>query len=199
MKILLTLILILGLFSCQENKKNNKLNINIIANDTVYKKATTFLNSRYKFIGQNGNSGEIILSEKTGQKIGGKFNSGMLNIKNPVNKAFLFLTDQKIKFDSLPDLLNPTDFSLVDEFQKSTSEKNLKSQLIEKDEDALTNQKAYKLTFAFIRNQKDTVGFQNTYQIIINNRFCSINYLNDTRENFKELEREFEGLALRIK
>ncbi|GGK35884.1 hypothetical protein GCM10007962_32800 [Yeosuana aromativorans] len=168
-------------------------------NDTIYKKTSTYLNSKYKLIGKKGNSGEIILSENTNQKIGGNFNFGIIETNKPQNKAFVFLSDQKIKFDSLPKLDNPTDFSLVNEFEKSTSEKNLKSVLIEKDENALTNTKAYKLVFAFIKNQKDTLGFQNTYQLIANNRFCSINYINESRENYIEMEKEFEGLALRIK
>ena len=199
MRILTTLFLILTLLSCQENKKTNEFNINLIDHDTIYKKTNTYLNNKYKPIGIKENIGEIILSENTNQKIGGKYNFGILETKNPQNKAFVFLSDQEIKFYSLPKLSNPTDFSLVNEFEKSTSEKNLKSVLIEIDEDALTNAKAYKLVFAFIKNQKDTLGFQNTYQLVINNRFCSINYINESRENYIEMEKEFEGMALRIK
>lgn len=199
MRIFITLFLILTFFSCQNNKKSSELNINIMDNDTVYKKTSTYLNSKYKLIDKKGNSGEIILSENTNKKIGGNFNFGIIETNKPQNKAFIFLSDQKIKFDSLPKLDNPTDFSLVNEFEKSTSEKNLKSVLIEKDENALTNAKAYKLVFAFIKNQKDTIGFQNTYQLVTNNRFCSINYINESRENYIEMEKEFEGLALRIK
>ena len=199
MRIFTTLFLISTFFSCQNNKKSSELNINIMDNDTVYKKTSTYLNSKYKLIDKKGNSGEIILSENTNQKIGGNFNFGIIETNKPQNKAFIFLSDQKIKFDSLPKLDNPTDFSLVNEFEKSTSNKNLKSLLIEKDEDALTNAKAYKLVFAFIKNQNDTLGFQNTYQLVINNRFCSINYINESRENYIEMEKEFEGMALRVK
>ena len=199
MRILTTLFLILTLLSCQESKKSNEINIDLIDNDTIFKRTSTYLNNEYKLIGKTGNIGEIILSENIDKKIGGTFNFGIIETHKPQNKAFVFLSDQKIKFDSLPKLDNPTDFSLVNEFEKSTSNKNLKSILIEKDEDALTNAKAYKLVFAFIKNQNDTLGFQNTYQLVINNRFCSINYINESRENYIEMEKEFEGMALRVK
>lgn len=198
-KILTTIFLILFLFSCQENKKYNEIQVNVTYNDTIYKTSKTYLDNKYKMFGKTDQQKELILSESTNLKITGKFSFGIVETKRPQNKAFVFITDQEIKFDSLHELSNPTDFSLVNEFEKSTSEKNLKSVLIEKDEDALTNAKAYKIAFAFIKNQKDTIGFQNTYQLVINNRFCSINYLNESRENFIEMEKEFEGLALRIK
>ncbi len=198
MRILITLFLILILFSCQENKKSNEVNINIIDNDTVYKKTKTYLKNEYKLYGKTDNYNEIILSDSTNNIIAGKFNFGIIETRKPQNKAFVFITDQEIKFDSLNNLLNPTDFSLIKEFEKSTSERNLKSVIIEKNEDALTNTKAYKIAFAFIKNQKDTIGFQNTYQLIINNRFCSINYLNESEENFNEMEKEFEGFSLRV-
>ena len=199
MRILTTTFLILIFISCKEDKKNNEYNINVIEHDTIYKTTKTHLDTKYKLIGNNDNLNEIILSENTVQIIQGKFGFGIIETKKPQNKAFIFQTDHKIKIESLPELSNPNFFSLVNEFEKSTSENNLKSVLIEKDDDALTNAKAYKLTFAFIKNQKDTIGFQNTYQLVVNNRFSSINYLNESRENFIEMEKEFEGLALRIK
>lgn len=170
-----------------------------MANDTIYKKASTYLNSKYKFIGKEGNFGEIVLSENTKQKIKGDFNFGILETNKPQNKAFVILSDQEIKFDSLPELSNPAAFSLINEFEKSTSKKNLKSILLEFDENALTTTKAYKLVFAFIENKKDTLGFQNIYQLVVNNRFCSVIYINESRENYIEMEKEFEGLAVRIK
>ncbi|MEN3323658.1 hypothetical protein VP395_07960 [Mariniflexile soesokkakense] len=199
MRILTTIFLILILTSCKEDRKNNLYNINVIEHDTIYKRTKTHLDSKYKLIGKNDNPKEILLSENTSQIIQGKFGFGMVEANKPQNKAFIFQTDYKIKINSLPKLSNPNLFSLVNEFEESTSENNLKSVLIESDDDALTNTKAYKLTFAFIKNQNDTIGFQNTYQLVINNRFTSINYLNESIENFIEMEKEFEGLALRIK
>jgi len=199
MRTLSTIFLILIFISCKEHKKNNKYNINVIEHDTIYKRTKTHLDIKYTLIGNNDNPTEIVLSEKTNQIIQGKFGFGMFETKKPENKAFIFQTDYKFKVDSLPELSNPNLFSLVNEFEKSTSENNLKSVLIERDDDALTNVKAYKLTFAFIKNKKDTIGFQNTYQLVINNRFSSINYLNESRENYIEMEKEFEGFVLRVK
>jgi len=199
MRIFIKLFLILLISSCTKNKKTNEIEVAVTFNDTIYKTSKTYLDSKYKIFGQSAITKELILSENTNQKIIGKFGFGILEIERPQNRAFVFITDHKMKYDSLPDLSNPTNFSLVNEFEKSTSEKNLKSVLIEKDEDFFTNVKTYKMAFAFIKNQKDTIGFQNTYQLIINNRLCSIIYLNETRANFNEMEKEFEGLAERVK
>ena len=199
MRILQTFFLILIFISCKENKKINEYNINIIEHDTLSKTTKTHLSSDYELIGKNDNIEKIILSENINQIIQGKFGFGIIETLKPQNKAFLFQTDHRIMVDSLPEISNPNIFSLLTEFEKSTSENNLKSILIERDDDALTNVKAYKFAFAFIKNQKDTIGFQTTYQLVINNQFYSINYLNESRENFIEMEKEFEGLALRIK
>ena len=185
--------------SCHEKKKSNGITINIIEHDTISKTTSTYLDGKYELIGTTDNLDGIILDQNTHQKITGRFGFGIMEIGKNQNKAFLYITDYRENFDSLPELSNPTDFSLLNEFEISTNEKQLNSVLIEKDEDALTNVKAYKIAFAFIKNEKDTVGFQTTYQLVVNNQFCSINYLNESKENFIEMEKEFEGLALRIK
>lgn len=182
-------------YSCKE-KSSNEIQINIIENDSLVKSSTIYLNKKYELIGLNNSLNEILLSNDTDKKIPGNFGVGIKEIENTRNRAFLFVTDYKERIYSLPELSNPTDYSLSIEYEKSINERNLQSILIEKDENALTSAKAYKLTFAFINNQKDTLGFQTTYQLIHKNQLCTINYLFESRENIKELEKEFEGVAL---
>lgn len=185
----------ISFYSCKE-KSSNEIQINIIENDSLVKSSSIFLNKKYELIGLNNSLNEILLSNDTDKKIPGNFGVGIKEIENSRNRAFLFVTDYKERIYSLPELSNPTDYSLSIEYEKSINERNLQSILIEKDENALTSAKAYKLTFAFINNQKDTLGFQTTYQLIHKNQLCTINYLFESRENIKELEKQFEGIAL---
>lgn len=195
MRIITIITLLALIYSCQK-RNQNKTTLNIFEHDTLTKSVAVSLSKKYELIGFNDPLHKIILSDETDLKIEGSFGVGIKEITSARNKAFIYVTDFEKRIDSLPKLSNPNDYLLLTEFEKSINESNLHSVLIERDEDALANIKAYKLTFAFMKNQKDTLGFQNTYQLVHKNQLCTINYLSDSREKYYELEKEFEGVAL---
>ena len=195
--IVLSLII---LVSCKksEKKKDRIITINVTKNDSVVKVAKTKIKDKYKILGENKDINLILKNKKTLNRLNGNFAVGVFEKSDSINKVICFLTDENI---GLPDLSSQNSISkycLIEEYKSVINSNDVRSSLIENYSDIYGENNGKHLSFAFLNTEKDTIGFQNTFFIDINNRLCTINYLNRTKSNYNELKNMFEEFALNI-
>ncbi|WP_299768929.1 hypothetical protein [uncultured Dokdonia sp.] len=195
-----TILLLVLLVSCNKakNKKERIITVNVTQNDTIIKVTKTKIENKYRILGAKKDVSLIIKNNKTLNQINGKFAVGVFEKSDSINKVICYLTDEGI---GLPDLSNQNSilkFCLINEYKTTIHSDSVTSQLIETYSEIYGENNGKYLSFVFLNDTKDTIGFQNTFFIDINNRLCTIHYLNKTRENYNELKNMYEEFALKV-
>lgn len=191
------IIISIILFSCSENQKNKtrKLNVGITKNDTVVKKVSVTVKTKYNIIGSGEDSTKIILSENTFNQINGKFAFGVNEKKAPYNKVFCFTSPDTLDMPDLYNLESRQKFCLINEFEKSVGKDNLKAVLKWNYSDMYGEIYGKYLSFNFVNNQNDTIGYQNSFFMNMDGRLVTIHLLTETEEKFLELQKMTEDFA----
>lgn len=194
------IILLLILFaSCNKNEKKKEriITVNVTRNDSVVKVAKTKIKDKYRILGENKDINLIIKNTKTLNQLNGNFAVGVFEKSDSINKVICYLTDENIGLPDLSSQNSISKFCLIDEYKSTINSNNIRSSLIENYSEIYDENNGKHLSFVFLNNEKDTIGFQNTFFIDINNRLCTIHYLNRTKNKYNELKNMFEEFAVK--
>lgn len=183
----------------KEENKDEKITVHITRNDSVVKIAETNIRSKYKILGKNKDVNLIVKNEKTLNQVSGTFSTGFYEKSKPLNKMISFLTDENIGLPDLSNEISILKYSLTDEYKTMlNSNSSVISQVIENYSEIYGSNNGKHLSFIFLNQEKDTLGYQHTFFVNINNKLCTFYYLTETLDDYYELKDAFEEFTVSI-